>query len=394
MKKVKIVAAGIALAALLAVGIPRAGSGAGPEPYEISVILGLTGPATFIGQAQQASLKVLEDVVNKSGGISGRPVHFTFLDDQTSPQVAVQIANQVLAKNPSVFIGSDLAATCRAIEPLVKTGPVDYCVSPAIYPDKDSYTFSSSVSTRDEIYTFVKYFRERGWTRIARLTTTDASGQDSDHDFADALGQPENKAMTIVSSERFNPTDVSVAAQVARIKAANPQVIVVWAPGTPFGLALQTLKNAGIEDIPIATTGANMTLAQMKQYGGIMPQSLYFSAVGYIGGIAGSRQGQQAVKTFLDAMKAHDVGVDFQTGMAWDPAMIVVNALRANGTTASPEKIHTWLENLHGWSGISGTYDFRDGSQRGLTQADVVVLRWDHPSFKWIAVSKPGGELR
>src|SRR5579875_3095740 len=372
MKRFASLATAAALAALV-LAVPRATFGA-DAPYNINVIIGLTGAGTFIGQAQQTSLRVLEDVVNKEGGIRGRPVHFVFYDDQTNPQVAVQLANEVIAKKAPVILGSNLAATCRAMMPLFRNGPVQYCVSPAIY-------------------TFVKFFREHGWTRIARLTTTDASGQDADTDFPEALSQPENKGMTTVAAEHFNPSDVSVSAQVARIKAANPQVIIVWAPGTPFGTALRGLRDAGLDAIPIATSGANMTLAQMKQYGGLMPSNLYFAALGYIGGVAESKQMADNIRIFTQAMKAHNVGIDFQTGMAWDPAMIVINALRALGPNATAAQIHNWIENLHGYGGISGVYDFRDGSQRGLTQKDILVLRWDNSQGKWIPVSKLGGSL-
>ena len=391
MRKLLSGAAAVALiaAALL---VPRATFGA-DAPYEINVILGLTGPGTFIGQAQQTSLKVLEDVVNKQGGINGRPIKFVFYDDQTNPQVSVQLANEVTAKKAAVVMGSNLAAMCKAMTPLFKSGPVNYCVSPAIYPDKGSFVFSASASTKDEIVTFVKFFREHGWTRIARLTTTDASGQDADTDFPEALNLPENKGMTTVAAEHFNPSDVTVSAQVARLKAANPQVIIVWAPGTPFGTALRGLKDGGLDNVPLATSGANMTLAQMKQYGGLMPSNLYFAAVGYLGGIAADRGMDQAIRTFTDAMKTHNIGIDFQTGMAWDPAMILISAVRALGTNATADQIHAWVENLHGWAGISGVYDFRDGSQRGLSQKDILMLRWENAQGKWIAVSKLGGGL-
>jgi branched-chain amino acid transport system substrate-binding protein len=391
MQRILAATAAATLAAVVTL-VPRATFSA-DAPYDINVIIGLTGGATFIGQAQEKALKVLEDVVNKQGGIRGRPVHFVFYDDQTNPQVAVQLANEVAAKKPPVILGSNLSAECHAMTPLMKDGPVDYCVSPALYPDKGSFVFSSSGSTKDEIYTFVKYFRERGWTRIARLTTTDASGQDADTDFPEALNSPENKGMTTVAAEHFNPTDVSVTAQAARIKAANPQVIVVWAPGTPFGTALRALKDVGLDNVPLATSGANMTLAQMKQYGGLMPTNLYFAALGYIGGVAESKQMADNIRIFTDAMKTHDIGIDFQTGMAWDPAMIVVNALRAVGPDATAEQVHNWIESLHGYGGISGVYDFRDGSQRGLSQKDILVLRWDNAQGKWIAVSKLGGGL-
>jgi len=66
----------------------------------IPVILPLTGNASFLGQGIQRVLKVLEAVVNKDGGIGGSQLRFAFRDDQTSPQVAVQLTNALFSKQP------------------------------------------------------------------------------------------------------------------------------------------------------------------------------------------------------------------------------------------------------------------------------------------------------
>jgi len=41
------------------------------EPYEINAILSLTGPFAFLGTSEAASLRTLEPLVNKAGGING-----------------------------------------------------------------------------------------------------------------------------------------------------------------------------------------------------------------------------------------------------------------------------------------------------------------------------------
>ncbi len=99
---------------------------------DINVILPLTGGGAFLGKAEQQALTQFEKAVNSSGGIHGQPVKFVFHDDQRSPQVAVQLANQVKATNPPVILGSALVALCNAMAPLMKEGPLLYCFSPGI----------------------------------------------------------------------------------------------------------------------------------------------------------------------------------------------------------------------------------------------------------------------
>ena len=240
---------------------------------------------------------------------------------------------------------------------------------------------------QDEIVPMVRYFRDHGWRRIASLTTTDATGQDADMGFSKALALSENKDIALVATEHFNPSDVSVAAQLARIKAASPQVIVVWASGTPFGTALRGLKDAGMSDTPIATTGANTVHSQLNQYTNLLPANLFFVGPGFLAGMGANAQGKRAVRTFLEAMKQHNVPVDNQSGIAWDPGMIVIDALRALGTSANPTQIRDWIENQRSYGGISGAYDFRTGNHHGLTAKDVLVTRWDNAKQALVGVS-------
>src|SRR5579871_5796607 len=121
-------AAAVAGAALLA-AVPLPSRSA--DPFDINVILPLTGTVAFLGQKEKESLDVIESLVNKTGGIKGRPVKFVYYDDQSSPPVSVQLVNQLVAtKHPPVILGSSFVSTCSATAPLVETtGPVQYCFS-------------------------------------------------------------------------------------------------------------------------------------------------------------------------------------------------------------------------------------------------------------------------
>ena len=134
-----------ALLTILLAACPFAGRAADP-PFEINVIIALTGGGAFLAKDQQEVLTVLENQVNKSGGIRGRQIKFVIADDQSSPQVAVQLMNQAIAKNAQVVIGSTLVAACSAMVPLAKDGPLLYCLSPGLHPRKAA-AFSSEPST-------------------------------------------------------------------------------------------------------------------------------------------------------------------------------------------------------------------------------------------------------
>src|ERR1700677_1016417 len=110
--------AAFALAGMVSAAVPA--RAADPGPLVIYSVASLTGFGAFLGKAQQDTLARLEVSVNKTGGIKGRPIHFTIYDDQTNPQVAVQLVDQILAKNATILVGPTLTAPCLAVMPLVQ----------------------------------------------------------------------------------------------------------------------------------------------------------------------------------------------------------------------------------------------------------------------------------
>jgi branched-chain amino acid transport system substrate-binding protein len=363
---------------------------AADPPFVIPSILSMSGAGAFSGKETEETLRRLETGINRSGGIKGRPIHFEIYDDQSKPQVSVQLLSQVTAGGAQAVLGPELTNSCLAVVPFVQTKVVAYCLSPGLDPVKGSYTFAASVSGPDIFSAMVHYFHSKGWNRIATLTTSDATGQQADQRLGGAMALPENKGTQLVDQEHFAPADLTVAAQVSRLKAAAPQVLIVWVIGTPLVTALRALSDAAF-DVPLVASNSNMIYDLMKQWTAFLPSQLIFSGPGFLGGTIPRAQAG-AVRQFYAVTK--DVGVKPDLGLAlgWDAALIVVAAYQKLGTAATAEQIHAYIEALHDFPGILGVYDFTTGNQRGLTQKDLTIMRWDSKRDNWIAISKPGGE--
>ena len=76
---------------------------------------------------------------------------------------------------------------------------------------------------------------------------------------------------------------------------------------------------------------------------------------------------------------------------AWDPALLLVDALRKLGPEASAAKLHDYLLNLTSWTGVNGPYNFRSNPQRGIGENNIVMVRFDGATGVGVAVSKFGG---
>ena len=375
--------------AVVLIGVPLGSNAA--DPYEINVILPQTGGAAFLGKEEVVSLGVVEGVVNKSGGIRGRPIKFTFFDDQSSPQVAVQLANQVIGKGVPVMLGSTLVALCSAMAPLMKNGPVMYCFSPGIYPERGSYVFTASISVRDLLTMTARYYRQTGYTKVAAITSTDASGQDGENNINAAFSGPEATGIEIVDREHFNLTDISVAAQMSHIKASGAKAMIAWVTGTALATILRGAVDAGL-DIPIVTSSGNLVYPQLEAYAGFIGDNVYFPGnPGDALDVLPRGALRDAVSTYLNAMKAAGVRADQGHTLAWDAALLVVEALRKYGTNATATQIRDYIMGVRDWSGINGRYDFAAFPQRGLGPGSGVMVRWAKSKGTWVSVSGLGG---
>jgi branched-chain amino acid transport system substrate-binding protein len=368
------------------------GTARADDPYVVNVILSLTGSGSFLGQEESAGLRLVEARVNATGGIRGRTLKFTIKDDQSSPQVAVQLYNQILQDKPVVVIGSSLVAACEAMEPLAKNGPVTYCLSPGFHGAADSYMFEYGISTYDLIRVTIGYFRDRGWKRIAAVFTTDATGKDGEKAFIDSMKLPENAGMQAVGLEHYGRDELSVTAQVSRLKSAAPQALFTWASGAPLGTLFHATTDLGL-NVPTGVAGSNFNAEEMAQFASILPSELYLVSIpGLVPESATSGPMKTAVATYVNAVRAAGTSSDANFIIGWDPGLIVVAALRQLGPAATAADVKNYIERLHGWFGAGGEYDFRDGSQRGLKGNTAVVVRWDADRKKFVAMSRLGGK--
>ena len=361
------------------------------EPYEIDAILPQSGNGAFLGSAQMVSLKILEDLINKRGGVAGRPLKFVYLDDQSNPQIAVQLTNGIIAKKAAVMVGSTLVAICRAQAPLVNDGPLTYCFSPAVHPPAGSFMFTAGTSTTDMLLASMRFFRAKGWTKIAILASTDATGQDVDSNMAQMLALPENKTVTLVAHEHYNAADVSVAAQIARVKNSGAQAMIAWTVGGPLATIFNGMQSSGL-DIPVLATPGNMTYVQMKQYAAFLPKELYFpGSATFAPEQLSNGPEKKAVSAYLDAFKASGVRPDQGHLFVWDPILILVDALNKLGPNATPAQLREYISAYHG-VGVFGLYDFRSVPQRGIGVDSVVMVRWSPEKATWVGVSRAGGD--
>jgi branched-chain amino acid transport system substrate-binding protein len=332
-------------------------------------------------------------MVNKQGGIRGRPLQLEFSDDTSNPQTAVQLATRIAASKPAVVFGPAIAGLCSAVAPVFQNAKiVDWCFSPTFYPPVGGYAYPSLSGSKDLMRIQVRFMRDRGIKRLALLSTTDVSGRTGESELVDILKEPESRGVSLVADEVFAPADVGVGAQLAKIKASQPDAFMIWTSGAALGTALTGVRDTGLDSLPIFAASSAMVWSQITGLASVLPKTIYFVGFGFDSDKGRNDVSTRKLKAFDDAVTSAGMHIDGVTGLSWDGVAIVVDALRALGPDATAEQLRSWIAAQKNYPGISGLYNFqKPDDMHGLGIDDLLIVRWDGQKQAWLPASKFGG---
>ncbi len=231
------------LAALLGFSIAAAMSLAAQAQVKIGVTLSTTGPAVSLGIPEKNTIAILPKTV---GGLS---VEYIVLDDASDSSAAVVNTRKFIGENKvDAIIGSTTTPNTLAMIDVAAEGetPVISLASSAriIEPmsAKKAWIFKTPQTDTMMVLAILEHAAKRGMKTMAYIGFNDALGEAF---YAEFEKFAEARKIKIVASERFAPRDTSVTAQVLKLMASNPDMVVIGASGTPAVLPARTLAERG-----------------------------------------------------------------------------------------------------------------------------------------------------
>jgi branched-chain amino acid transport system substrate-binding protein len=229
----------LVLACALVVGLPAAAL----AQVKIGVTLSTTGPAGSLGIPEKNTIALLPKT------IAGKSVEYIVLDDASDSSAAVVNTRKLISENKvDAIIGSTTTPNTLAMIDVVAEGetPVISLASSAriIEPmsAKKAWIFKTPQTDTMMVLAILEHAAKRGMKTMAYIGFNDALGEAF---FAEFEKFAETRKIRIVASERFSPRDTSVTAQVLKLLATNPDMVVIGASGTPAVLPARTLAERG-----------------------------------------------------------------------------------------------------------------------------------------------------
>ena len=346
----------------------------GENELRIGGIFSLTGYLSWSGNYKKKGADLKVELINRAGGVDGRPVTLIAYDDQSSAERASRIAEILVLKHGvAAMVGTGSLPVSRAVARVANEYRTPAFISSgyAIDPTRDLFVFNTAHKTEFAVACSFQYFIERGINRLALLMPHGPLGELGSW-LARRLGS--RMGMRIVGEERFDGALSSVASRLKRLHGLKPLALFSFVTGEPAARVAETMAALGL-DIPL-----------LVSHGNANPRFLKLISHTPINLVVPS--GKTMV---LDAIRADDpcrrVVMDFNgrhvqrygepanyySAELADAIDLVVEGSRRAGD-ADPERLRDAVENIGDFGGMQGVYNLSPIDHYGTHIEQIVLL--------------------
>jgi branched-chain amino acid transport system substrate-binding protein len=216
----------------------------------IGISISTTGPAAALGVPERNAL----EFVPKE--IAGVPLKVIVLDDGGDPTNATTNARRFVTESKAdAIMGSSTTPPTIAVSNVANEAGIPH-LSLAPFPvtperAKWSVVLPQPVPIMGKV--LYEHMKAHNVKTVGYIGYSDSYG---DLWFNDFKTQAVPMGLTLVDEERFARPDTSVAGQVLKLVAANPDAVLVGASGTAAGLPQTSLRERGYKGLIYQTHGA------------------------------------------------------------------------------------------------------------------------------------------
>lgn len=346
------------------------------EPIVFGAVLSATGPGSPLGEPERATLGMMETEINDAGGVLGRPIEIIIEDDQTNPKEAVTAVNKLLQQDKVVAVlGSSTSASTLAIKPITEAAGIPLmalAASNAITAAPITWTWRAPPRDSLAVQNALNYISKvMKLTNIAVLYDENAYG-------ASGMAEIEKVAadygLTIATKQSYKTDETDLTAQLTKIKAANPAVVIVWGTNPGPAVAAKNMKQLGMTQPFVGSHG--IANAKFIELAGDAAEGVIFPAGRLLVPDSFTDPAQKAVvDAFVTAYKgATGNAPPTFAGHAFGGLTLLIDAITRAGST-EPAAIQTALNETKGVTTPDGIYNYTPEDHDGLVADDLTVVQ-------------------
>jgi branched-chain amino acid transport system substrate-binding protein len=346
MRKLTLLITAIATVACAGGAAPQSQASPG-APIKIGLLTSLTGNYAPLGTNDKLAAQQMVDAVNAKGGVAGHHIDLIIEDDQSNPTQTIISYNKLIDEGVVAIEGPPQSTAELALKPIVgqkKIPDVSVGASDDQVIPVEPYVFQTTPLASQVSKACLKQIQALKFTKLAMLTDTKNAYAIKGHDVTKNLVS--QFGITIVDDESFETSQTNFATQIAKIVAAKPDILLVWATGAPPVIITKQWGGAKT-GIPLMMTAAEASPLYVNPAEPEV-EGVYVQAT--LGVLGQNVPSSNKFKKLID-----DFAQPFQTAngtwppqFAWDSMLamtFIFDAIKRKGT--NPDQIQAGLETIN-----------------------------------------------
>lgn len=362
------------VAAVSAVWMLAAAAPAKAADIIIGSTLAQTGPASFLGDPEAKTLRMLVDEQNAKGGVLGRKIKLVIYDDGADPNKAKTFATRLVENdNAAVVIAGSTTGATMAMIPVFEDAEIPF-VSLAgavvIIDPVKKWVFKTPHTDKMACAKIFEDMKSRGISKIGVISGTGGFGKSMRGQCKNIAGQ---YGVQVIADETYGPKDADMTPQLAKIAGAEGLQAVIN-PGFGQGPAIVTRNFRQLKiNVPLYQSHGVASQSFIKLAGDAAEGVRLPASALLVADMLPGNDPQKSVVTGYRDMYESKTGEPVSTfgGHAYDAFKMVVAAIERAGS-ADPAKIRGEIEKTSGFIGTAGRVKMSPSDHLGL---DLTAFR-------------------
>ncbi len=337
------------------------------KTIKVGAILAVTGGASFLGGPESRTIEMLADELNAAGGINGNKIELIIKDSGANPEKAISFAKQLIEEE-QVFaiIGPSTSGETMKLKKicesnktiLLSCGAAEVIVNPvARYvfktPQKDSFAAKKIFMVMNEL----------GITKVAVMAGNTGFGKAGK---SQLLKIAPEFGIEVVATEVYDKKSTDLSAVVAKLRSNKDiQAVVNWSIVPAQAILAKNMRQAGW-DVPLFQSHGFGNIKYVEA-AGAAAEGIIFPAGRLL--VSDALPDSNPQKAVLNQYK-HAYEERFKEpastfgGHGYDAFKILCRAIDEAG--ADREKVRDAIENMKGFVGTGGVFNFSPADHNGL----------------------------
>ncbi|MFA7381818.1 MAG: ABC transporter substrate-binding protein [Desulfurivibrionaceae bacterium] len=345
------------------------------ETIKIGAILAISGPASFLGAPEARTLEMLAEELNAKGGVGGNKIELVIKDSGGNPEKAISFAKQLIEED-KVFaiIGPSTSGETMKIKKICEDGKtilMSCAAAEQIVNPVAKYVFKTPQKDSQVVHAIFENMKANKITKIAVLASNTGFGQAG-------KGQIEKQApeagIQVVAAEVYDSKATDLSAIVAKLAADKEiQAVINWSIEPAQAIVLKNARQAGWK-VPIYQSHGFGNIKYVEAAGAAAEGVIFPAGRLLIADKLADKNPQKAVlvKYTKDYETKFKEEVSTFGGHAYDAFKILCRGIELAG--ANREKVRDAIENIKGFVGTAGIFNFSPADHNGLGFDSVTML--------------------